>query len=157
MAEHQLAQVAAGRNGLNVGKRVGARRRIARVTDGGDRGGSAAHRLPALQRVDGLAIEDLAHQPEALVQVELRSIGGGDAGGLLATMLQGVQPQVCEPANGLSGREDADHPALLARTVRLVGGFDGDRCVHCGVGRCDGRRGPSHLGHGRQADRGTPA
>ena len=84
-------------------------------------------RFSSLERFDRLLIEDLAHQPETLVQVQLQTIGGGDAGGLLAPMLQRVQPQVGEAANRLTRRKDPDHSALFARTVRLVAGGDGEQ------------------------------
>ena len=92
------------------------------MTDGGDRRLAAVtRRFSSLEGVDRLPIEYLAHQAEPLVQVQLRTICCGDAGRLLPPMLERVQSQVGEPANRLTGRVNADHPALLAWAVRLVG------------------------------------
>jgi len=94
------------------------------VTDGRDRPLAVADRLATFERIDRLAIEDLADQPEALVEVELRTIRGCDAGGLLAAVLQCVKPKVREPADRLTGSEDTDHAAFFARSVWLVAGLD---------------------------------
>src|SRR5439155_21747546 len=124
VAEHELPQVTSSRNRLDVRERVRAGGRVARVTDGGDRRLAVSDGLAAVERVDRLAIEDLADQSQALVQVELRTIAGGDPGRLLAAMLQRVQAQVSEPADRLTGGEDTDHAALFARAMGFVAGLD---------------------------------
>ena len=50
------------------------------------------------------------------------AVGGGDSGGLLAAVLQGVQREVRQPGDVVPGRVEAEDPALVARPVTLVGG-----------------------------------
>ena len=77
-------------------------------------------RLSSLERVERLSIEDLADEPKPLVQVQLRTVGGRDAGRLLAAVLQRVQSKVGEAADRLARGIDPDHAALFARAVGLV-------------------------------------
>ena len=48
----------------------------------------------AEQRAHVARAEDVAHQAAALVHVEGRALGGDDAGGILAAMLQHQQPVI---------------------------------------------------------------
>ena len=56
-------------------------------------------------------------------------------------MLKRVQSQVGEPANRLPGGVDADHAALLAWAVRLVGRLYANQLAQGGTRRRRGRRG----------------
>ena len=76
----------------------------------------------ALQPRERLLVEDLAHQPQPLVQREPRAIAGGDPGRLLAAMLQRVQADVGEARHRVARGVDADHAALLARAVGIEDG-----------------------------------
>ncbi len=50
------------------------------------------------------------------------AVADGDAGRLLAAVLEGVEPDVGQAGDRRAGRPDADDAALLARAVRLVHG-----------------------------------
>ncbi len=119
VAEHQLAQVGGGEDRLHVGQRVAAGGGVAGVADG-DVG--RALRAVALQPRERLLVEDLAHQPQSLVQREARAVAGGDSGRLLAAVLQRVQANVGEAGHRVARGVDADHAALLARAVGIEDG-----------------------------------
>ena len=71
----------------------------------------------ALQRLDDrLAGEDVADQAEVAVGVELLAVEADDAGGLLAAVLQGVQPQR-GVRRGVGMAEDAEDAAFLVQLV----------------------------------------
>ena len=71
--------------------------------------------VPA-QRREHLLVEDLADQAEVLEHHGAPPVGDGDAGGLLAAVLQRVEPVVGELGDVLAGRPDAEDAALLVRT-----------------------------------------
>ena len=73
-----------------------------------------------VQRGQGLLVEHLGDQAEVLEDDDLRPVGDGDAGGLLAAVLQRVQAVVAELGDLLAGRPDAEDAALLAGR-RIVG------------------------------------
>ncbi len=113
--------------------------------------------LVGLQAGERLLVEDLADQPESLVQGELRSIRYGDPGRLLATMLEGMQPERHQVGDRQPGSVDADNAALLARPMRLV-----DRQlvwqragVWSSLGFGSRQGGPSHRDQRARRDRGT--
>ncbi len=88
----------------------------------------------ALQRCERGLVEDLRHEAEVLVDDGAGAVGDGDPGGLLAAVLQRVQPEVGEFRDLFPGGPDADDAAGVART-RLVGiEFRGESTVtsgHC--------------------------
>ena len=94
VAEHQLAAIGARVDRLDVGQRVRAGRAVAGVADGRVRGGVPPS--PSVEAAKRLLVEDAAHQPEALVQHQPLSVADGDAGRLLAAVLEGVKPDVGE-------------------------------------------------------------
>jgi len=79
-------------------------------------------------RAEGLFVEDLADETEVLEHQHLGTVGHRDARGLLAAVLQGVQPVVREFRHVLPGSPDAEDAALLAR---LVLGFVGGEKITC--------------------------
>src|SRR5205085_2848567 len=76
---------------------------VAGVADGG-------HAVEAVQRV---LVEDLADQPHALVAAEGLPVGDGDAGALLAAVLQRKEAEVGQASHILAGGEDAEDAALV--------------------------------------------
>src|SRR5699024_12238934 len=64
-------------------------------------------------------VEHLGDQPEVLVDEDLFAVAGGDAGRLLTTGLQGVQPEVGQRGDVLARRPDAeDATGVLRGLVR---------------------------------------
>jgi hypothetical protein len=94
------------------------------VTDGGYRPLAASNGIASLERVDRLAVEDLIDETKALVQVQLSAIGRGDPGRFLPSMLERVETEVGEPADGLTRSVDANHAAFFARSVGFVRRLD---------------------------------
>src|SRR5699024_7399846 len=78
-----------------------ARRRVAAVADGdvATQGGQAP------------LVEDLGDQTHVLVDEDLLSVGGGDAGGLLATVLEGIEAVVGQLGDVLARGPDAEDAA----------------------------------------------
>ena len=101
---------------LDVAGHRRTRGRIAVVADGN----GALEAFDRLLIAEGLA--DLARPAQA---VELLAVGGDDAGGLLAAMLEGMQAE-----RGMRGRVgmagDAEHPAFLMQLV-VVEGVNGSQ------------------------------
>ena len=90
-------------------------------------GGLAAGGVPAvpdgdvaLHRGQRLLVEDLADQTEILEHQHLRSVGDGDARGLLAAMLQGVEAEVGQLGDLFPGGPDSEYTAFFAGRI-LVG------------------------------------
>ena len=70
----------------------------------------------------GLVVEDLGDQAEVLVDEDLGAVGGGDAGRLLAAVLEGVQAEVAQAGDVLTGGPHTEDAALLSRRgLELVG------------------------------------
>src|SRR5690348_7780918 len=69
---------------------------------------------------DLLGAEILADMAHAAMGVELLAVIGDDPGGLLAAMLQRVQPEGDE-RGGIAMAVDAENPAFLAQMVVVVG------------------------------------
>jgi hypothetical protein len=67
------------------------------------------------QRVERGLVEDLRHQPHVLVDQELLAVGGRDARGLLAAVLERVQTEVRELGHLFTGCPDAEDAAGVLR------------------------------------------
>ena len=89
---------------LRVVPLVGAGRRIPNVTD----------RPIAREAAQGRLVEDIVHQAELTEDRDLSPVAGGDAGALLAAVLERVQGEVGEPRDVPPRGVDRDNPALLA-------------------------------------------
>ena len=111
VADGDLALGAIDGQRLGVGQVRRPGRRVARVADG--RG--------ADQLVEHVAVEDVRHQPHALVDVELLAVGRDDAGRFLAAVLELVEPVVGE-LGGVRMAVDAEHAAVVLRIMLHVGG-----------------------------------
>jgi hypothetical protein len=73
-----------------------------------------ADREVAGEALDHLAAgEGVADQAEPLLRVKPRAVEGDDAGGLLAAVLQSVQPERGD-GGGFRVAENAEHAAFLA-------------------------------------------
>ena len=71
----------------------------------------------ALHGRQRLLVEDLADQAEILEHQHLRAVGDGDARGLLAAVLQGIEAVVGELRHFLAGRPDPEYAAFFFRLV----------------------------------------
>ena len=60
-------------------------------------------------------VEHLADQPELLVDEDVVAVADRDAGGFLAAVLLGEEPEVREPGDVLAGSPYAEEPAFLFR------------------------------------------
>ncbi len=79
----------------------------------------------------GRLVEHLGNQSHVLEDRDGFAIGGGDAGRLLAAMLEGEETEVDQLGNPLSRGVEAEHSAGLAGPVPV-----------------DSIGGPAHFGHG---------
>ena len=70
----------------------------------------------ATQRVERGLVEDLRDQAHVLVDQDLFAVADRDAGGLLAAVLERVEPEVGELGDLFTGRPDAEDPARVLRT-----------------------------------------
>ena len=103
VGQREVARVVVEEEGLDVLQAAAPRRRVADVADG----------HAALQPGELLALEDLRHEPAALVAAKLaRVIDADDTAPLLPAVLQRMQPVVGQ-RGGLLGTVDAEHAALL--------------------------------------------
>ena len=104
MADREAAGIEFGEQRLHVAQDGGAGRGVADMADGEVAG----------QALDHLAAgEGVADQAEPPLRVKPGAVEGDDAGGLLAAMLQGVQPERGD-GGGFRVAEDAEHAAFLA-------------------------------------------
>ena len=94
-------------DGLGIQQRRVAGGRVARVADGHGAGQLGQH----------VVGEDLRDQAHALDVGQMLAVGGGDAGRLLAAMLQGVEAEI-GLAGGVGVAVNGDDAALF---VELVG------------------------------------
>ncbi len=62
--------------------------------------------------------EGVADEAEAAFGMEAAAVEGDDAGGFLAAMLEGVQPERRD-GGGVGMAEDAEHAALFAQPVAI--------------------------------------
>ena len=90
-----------------------AARGIAHVPDG--------HHALAKTRQRRLA-EDLGHKPQVLRLDDRGAVAHGNAGALLAAMLQGLQPVAGQARHVLARRVYAEDAALLFQPIRLLAG-----------------------------------
>ena len=104
---HQVAVVAQRQAGAGLG---GAERRLGVLPGRGAGRGVAgvADREVAAQAAQGRLVEDLADQPEVLVDDHRGAVGHRDAGRLLAAVLQGVQAEIGQLRDLLPGRPDTE-------------------------------------------------
>ena len=101
---------------------------VALVRRPGRRVPGVADRVVAGQRLQRLVGEDVRHEPGLLVDPGPVAVADGDAGGLLAAVLQGEQPEERELGDALAVRcRDAEHATLLRRRSRCVDVADADR------------------------------
>ena len=68
-----------------------------------------------VERRQGRFVEDLADQPEVLVDEDVRPVGNRDPGGFLPSVLLGEKTEVREPGNLVAGCPYAEEPAFLFR------------------------------------------
>ena len=107
VADREPAGIELGEQRLHVAQDGRTCRGVADVADGGVAG----------KALDYLAAgEGVADEAEPAFTVKSGSVEGDDACGLLAAMLQGVQPERGD-GGGLGVAEDAEHAALLAQRV----------------------------------------
>src|SRR5690606_34805341 len=96
--------------GLGVLDAAIAGRAVAHVPDG----------PVARQLVQSSRVEDVLDQTQVLLDVELATVGGDDAGRFLAAVLEGVQSEIGE-IRRLGGSEDAENATFLFQLVRHGG------------------------------------
>ena len=122
VGEGDAAAFQVGEHRLDVAEERAAGGGIAGVADGG-----AARQ--ALDQVG--AAEGVAHVAHVPLGVEALAVEGGDAAGLLAAVLQGVQAERRD-GRGVGDVEDAEHAAFHAQ--RVVVGLGIEHGIHgCGV------------------------
>ena len=78
-----------------------------------------AYRVLAPQALEDQLIEDLGHEPQFLVDDHRLPIRDGHPGGLLATMLEGVESVVSEPGDVLVRRIDPNDAASVPSLSHL--------------------------------------
>ena len=79
-----------------------------------------ADRHLALERAQLLLVEDLVDQALVAHRHDVAVLGGRDAGGLLAAMLERVEREVGQPRHLLLRGDDAEDAAFVARSVAGV-------------------------------------
>ncbi len=79
-----------------------------------------ADRHVALERAQLLLVEDLRDEPEFAQGRDVAALAGGDAGRLLAAVLERVEAEVGEAGDVVGRRVDAEDPAFVARSVAIV-------------------------------------
>src|SRR5699024_874056 len=107
VAQGQRARGGGAESGLSVLPGAGAGGGVAGVPQG-DVPGQGAQRD---------VVEDLGDQPHVLVDEDLLPVAGGDPGGLLAAVLQSVQPEVGELGDLFAGGPDAEDTAGVLRAL----------------------------------------
>ncbi len=75
------------------------------------------------QAGEGLLVEDLGDEAHLLDDGDLAVVGDGDAGALLAAVLQGVEAEVGEARDVVPRREDAEDAAAVAEMIVVHGGI----------------------------------
>ena len=152
----EVAVVGQGKGG--AGRR--AEHRLGVLPGGGALGGVAdvADGDVAGEVGQGLVVEDLGDQAKVLVDEDLGAVGGGDAGRLLAAVLEGVQAEVGQAGDLLARGPDAEDTALLAwRGLELVGVVVGQGRQAGDAGGHLGRRGSRRSPGGRRVRRARTA
>ena len=109
MGDREAAGLELGEQRLDIAQYGVAGRRVAHVAD----------RRPPGQAVDGRAAREvIADQPLPALRVEPDAVESDDAGGLLAAMLQRVQPER-DDRRGVGVIEDAEDATFLAQPVAV--------------------------------------
>ena len=93
-----------------------------RVLPGAAAGGrvaDVADRHVARQRPQLLLVEDLGDEAGVAHRRDVAALAGGDAGRLLAAVLQRVEAEVGEAGDVVAGCVYAEHPAFVARAVAV--------------------------------------
>ena len=104
VAERDRAHAAVVQERLRVLPGVAARRRVARVPD----------RELAVEAGEAAFVEDLRHEAEVAHRGQPAALGDGDPRGLLAAVLQRVEPEVAEARDVTAGRADSEDAAHQA-------------------------------------------
>jgi hypothetical protein len=60
--------------------------------------------------------ENFLHQTHGFVDVDVRAVGGGDAGGFLPAMLEGVEAEIGH-LRGFGVVEDSEHAAFVVEVI----------------------------------------
>ena len=100
----------------------------------------------ALHRPQRGLVEHAAHQAQFALHHHVLAIAHGDAGALLAAVLQCVQAEEGDAGHLVSGCDDAENPALLLGVVALFRDLLHYASSACGIA-------PSHTSP--SCDRGT--
>ncbi len=116
MGQGDAAGLEVGEHGLDIAQEAAPRGGVTGMADG-HLAGQSVHEVGAG--------EGVAHMAHMFFIVEPLAVEGGDAAGLLAAVLQGVQAQGGDGA-GLIHAEHAEHATFEARSV-VVGVAPGDR------------------------------
>ena len=138
VAERDRAVGGGAERRLRVLPGAGAGRGVARVADG----------QVALERVEGGLVEHLRDQAHVLVDQDLPPVADRDAGGLLAAVLQGVEPEIGQLGDVLAGRPDPEDATGVLRALVL-----GVEC--CGQPAVAAGAGPGGEGHVSESTGGT--
>ena len=109
VAQRDGAAVAGAERRLGVLPGARARGGVAAVADGDVADEAGERRL----------VEDLGDQAHVLVDEDLAAVADGDAGRLLATVLERVQAEVRELGDVLARGPDAEHAAGVLRSLVL--------------------------------------
>ena len=91
-----------------------------RVLPSAAAGGRVAHvadRHLARERLEAALVEDLGDEAEVALGGDVTALGGGDAGRLLAAVLERVEREVGETRDVLLRGIDAEHAALVPRAL----------------------------------------
>ena len=109
----QVAVVAEGDRAHTVG--LEDRLRVVPCAGPGGRVPGVADRQVAVERRQRGLVEDLADQPEVLVDEDVVTVADRDAGGFLTAVLLREESEVREPCDVLAGSPYAEEPAFLFR------------------------------------------
>ena len=107
VAQRERAVGAVDADGLGVLLAAGAGGGVAGVADG-DVAGEVA---------EVVLLEDLRDEAHAAVHVDAEAVGGGDAGALLAAVLEGVEAVEGDAGDVFVRRVDAEDAALLSQCI----------------------------------------
>src|SRR5579871_6408619 len=76
------------------------------------------HGNVAAEPAEDLLVENGAQQAHLFVRTDRAAVGGGDAGRLLAAVLEGVQREEREPGRVASRRKNPRYPAHVLRVYQ---------------------------------------
>ena len=106
VTERKLSFIAIDHHGLRVHQRCIAGGGIARVADGGR----------ARQALDHLGSENFLHMAKTFVHVDVRAIGGSNAGGFLPPMLEPVESEIGH-LRSFGMAEDPEDAAMIVEMI----------------------------------------